>query len=102
MFRSYPDACDQTEACGVVNHETIFYFSQKNGIVSAEYAGGKIQKGFLVGNIIKENQLVFSYCQLQLEGKLDNGTSQCEVSKDDNGKILLIEHFEWASRPGEF
>lgn len=92
----------QTDACGVVNHETIFHFSQNNGIVEAKYAGGKIQQGFLVGSFTTENQLVFSYCQMQIDGKLDNGTSQCEVSKDENGKITLTEHFEWASRPGEF
>lgn len=92
----------QTDACGVVNHETIFYFSQKQGVIEAVYAGGKIQRGFLVGRYQAENQLLFSYCQMQIDGTLDNGASECEVSRDENGKITLTEHFEWASRPGEF
>lgn len=92
----------KTDACGVVNHETIFQFSQKNDVFEAKYAGGKIRQGFLVGRFTTENQLIFSYCQIQMDGKLDNGASQCEVSKDENGKIMLTEHFEWASRPGEF
>lgn len=87
---------------GVVNHETIFHFSQKDGIVSAEYQGGKISKGFLVGNLPTQNQLEFSYCQMQIDGKLDNGVSTCQLSKNENGKITLTEHFEWKSRPGEF
>jgi hypothetical protein len=92
----------KTDACGVVNHETIFYFSQDGNVVTAEYAGGKIRSGFLVGRFTTETQLVFSYCQMQIDGKLDQGTSQCEVSKNQEGKITLTEHFEWASRPGEF
>ncbi|MDB6081827.1 MAG: n-acetylglutamate synthase [Chlamydiia bacterium] len=92
----------KTAASGVVNHETIFHFSQNNGIVSANYTGGKIQQGFLVGRFTTENELVFSYCQMQLDGKLDNGASKCVVSRNENGKVILTEHFEWASRPGEF
>lgn len=92
----------KTAENGVVNQETIFYFSQKNGIVSAEYQGGKIIKGFLVGKLPTPNQLEFSYCQMQIDGKLDNGVSTCQLSKNENGKITLTEHFEWKSRPGEF
>lgn len=92
----------KTAENGVVNHETIFLFSQKDGIVSAEYQGGKILKGFLVGKLPTQNQLEFSYCQMQIDGKLDNGMSLCQLSKDENGKITLTEHFEWKSRPGEF
>jgi hypothetical protein len=92
----------KTAENGVVNHETIFLFSQKNDVVSAEYSGGKIRLGFLVGKFPAENKLEFSYCQMQIDGKLDNGTSLCELSKNENGKITLTEHFEWKSRPGEF
>lgn len=87
---------------GVVNQDTIFFFSQKENVVSAEYQGGKILKGFLVGKLSTQNQLEFSYCQMQLDGKLDNGLSSCQLSKNDEGKLILIEHFEWKSRPGEF
>lgn len=92
----------KTAENGVVNHETIFSFSQKDGVVSAEYQGGKIRKGFLVGKLPTQNQLEFSYCQMQIDGKLDNGVSTCQLSKNENGKITLTEHFEWKSRPGEF
>lgn len=92
----------ETASNGVVNHETIFYFSDVNGIVSAEYSGGKISQGFLVGKYLNDGQLVFSYCQIQTNGKLDFGSSQCTVSRANNGKITLTEHFEWASRPGEY
>lgn len=91
----------KTDACGVVNHQTIFHFAQKNESVEAYYTGGKILKGFLIGRFVKENQLIFSYCQMQTDGTIDHGQSECVVSKDGDGKVVLTEHFEWASRPGE-
>ncbi len=92
----------QTAENGIVNHETIFHFLQNKNTVSAKYAGGKIHMGFLVGKFSIDNQLAFSYCQMQTDGTLDNGVSLCELSKNENGKIILTEHYEWKSRPGEF
>ncbi|MBK7871337.1 MAG: n-acetylglutamate synthase [Saprospiraceae bacterium] len=76
---------------GVVNQSTIFTFSQTDHIVSAAYSGGQILKGFLVGTL-HQDKLVFSYCQLQTDGKMDNGNSECDVFLH-NGKIRLVEHF---------
>lgn len=90
----------QTANNGVVNKDTIFTFTQDSNIVHGEYAGGRISKGFLVGQN-NNNMLHFSYCQLQTDGTLDNGLSTCELSIDMTGKIQLVEHFEWKSRPGE-
>ncbi len=92
----------QTADNGIVNHETIFLFSQNKNTISAKYAGGKILMGFLVGKFTTDNQFAFSYCQMQTDGTLDNGVSLCELSKNESGKIILTEHFEWKSRPGEF
>lgn len=87
---------------GVVNAETIFLFSEKEGTISAEYSGGKIRLGFLVGKFLTDNQITFSYCQIQKDGTLDNGVSMCDIAKNEKDKITLTEHFEWKSRPGEF
>lgn len=87
---------------GVVNQDTIFIFSQDDDVVTAKYQGGRILQGYLVGKLTAENKLDFSYCQMQLDGKLDNGLSTCQVGKSDNGKLQLVENFEWKSRPGEF
>jgi|SRR5882672_7941820 len=87
----------ETAANGVVNKDTIFIFTQIKDHVYAAYAGGKIEKGFLVGKIT-DHQLKFSYCQLQTDGTLDNGISSCGLSISEEGKIILTEHFEWSSR----
>jgi hypothetical protein len=91
----------ETAPNGVVNSDTIFTFQQTGNTVYGEYAGGKIRKGFLVGQM-DGSILTFSYCQLQTDGILDNGLSTCALSVEGSGKIRLVEHFEWKSRPGEF
>ncbi|TMU55988.1 hypothetical protein [Flagellimonas algicola] len=90
----------QTAANGVVNHETIFSFSQQDVQVQASYSGGNIAKGFLIG-VLKKEILNFSYCQLQTDGILDNGSSKAQLSITAEGKLRLTEHFDWKSRPGE-
>jgi hypothetical protein len=92
----------KTAENGIVNNETVFAFSQMSEAISAEYSGGKILRGFLVGKFLSDNQITFSYCQMQSDGTIDNGVSVCEISQSESGKITLTEHFEWKSRPGEF
>ena len=41
--------------------------------------------------MIDENKLHFSYCQLQEDGKMDNGASECDISIE-NGKIQSRKH----------
>ena len=89
----------ETSRNGVVNELTIFSFTQTKNVVSAVYSGGQIVKGFLVGSVT-ENNLRFSYCQLQVDGKIDSGNSECDIFIE-NGKIKLVEHFQWTSRNNE-
>ena len=89
----------ETAPNGVVNKETIFHFHQHQNSVHAQYSGGQIENGYLVGKI-NNDILIFSYCQLQIDDVLDNGKSTCKLMYSDSGKIRLVEHFEWNSRPG--
>jgi len=89
----------KTAKTGKVNHETIFEFHQEGSIVTAHYAGGKILQGFLVGKI-NENKLEFRYSQIDSKENLDGGFSLCEMKKLENGKIQLVEHFQWESIEG--
>ncbi|WP_223034082.1 hypothetical protein [Hanstruepera marina] len=79
---------------GIVNEKTIFRFKQRNNIVNAEYSGGKIKKGYLIG-FLQKKVLTFTYCQFRLSGELDHGKSKCVLSVDpNNGKLKLTEKFD--------
>ena len=82
----------QTAKNGIVNLDTIFQFAQDGNFVSANYSGGKIKQGYLVGHLI-DNMLSFCYCQFRINGEIDNGSSNCTISLE-NGKIKLEEKFE--------
>ena len=62
----------ETDANGVVDERTIFEFRQEGRSVHAEYSGGRIERGFLVG-VVTGSSFVFRYCQLEAGGVLSGG-----------------------------
>lgn len=89
----------ETDKNGVIGVDTIFKFKQDGTFVSAEYAGGKIRQGFLIG-INSGRGLTFRYCQLETDCTLNSGESKCKLEIGNNGLVRIIENFEWASRAG--
>ena len=89
----------QTAPGGVVDDRTIFEFSQAGNIVEARYAGGEVAAGYLIGHFI-EGKLTFRYVQTTADERLDSGISKCDVERGDDGRLRLVEHFEWATREG--
>jgi hypothetical protein len=86
----------ETAPNGVVNHLTIFNFSEDGRIVSAIYSGGLISRGYLVG-AIEGNKLSFSFCQIDNSDSHHSGRSICDISFNTEGKLRLTEHFVWDS-----
>lgn len=89
----------ETDPNGVIDERTIFKFKQHGEEVYAEYAGGNIVKGYLVGNY-RSSCLEFRYCQLEIGGVLNGGSSKCEVRLNEQSMVQIIENFEWESRQG--
>ena len=88
-----------TSEYGEVNTETLFEFTQDDSTVSARYAGGNVRLGYLVGATSAEG-LRFRYAQVDNHGVIDGGYSTCEVGRTIDGRLQLIEHFNWDSREG--
>jgi len=84
----------ETAPNGVVNQETIFHFKESEGVITAEYAGGQVKHGYLVGKII-EGKLAFQYTQLHEDGEMDGGHSVCDIETLADGRVRLVEHFVW-------
>lgn len=80
---------------GEVNGETIFHYFQQDQMIWAEYAGGEIVKGFLIGHFISENQITFTYQHLnqQFENRIGKCISKIEVKP--NGTLRLYENWQW-------
>jgi hypothetical protein len=88
-----------TAATGVVDASTRLRFSQRGDRVFARYAGGCVTHGWLVGRIAGE-QLAFRYAQQEDGDGIHAGTSVCDIIRCDDGRLRLIEHFTWSTRPG--
>lgn len=89
----------KTASNGVVNHETIFCFHEFNGMIVAEYAGGKVKHGYLIGKI-NSGKLEFQYTQLHEDNQLDGGYSICDIEILSDDRIRLVENFKWSSGEG--
>lgn len=89
----------ETDRNGVIDARTVFRFHQTGAKVHAEYAGGEVERGFLVG-LVEGARLTFRYCQLERGGALNGGASTCELQRDEQGRVQIVEHFEWESRSG--
>ena len=89
----------QTAANGVINADTFFEFRLQDEVVTAAYSGGEILHGFLVGQMQGE-RLEFRFAQLATGQRLQGGHSSCEVRMLPDGRVQLVEEFQWESEEG--
>lgn len=82
---------------GEVSGETVFCYHQKDNAIWAEYSGGKIVKGFLVGTMDDKNNLHFSYQHLNTENELKTGSCDSVPEILENGKISFHETWKWTN-----
>ena len=87
------------ESEGLISSETLFTFAENDTLVSAQYAGGRIALGYLIGRRNAE-RIDFQYVQADQSGRIDTGRSTCDVVVLAGGRLRLVEHFTWESREG--
>ncbi len=80
---------------GETSDYTIFSYYQKDNIIWADYAGGNILKGNLLGKIFPDNHLEFNYIHINQENKTRIG--KCESYPEILGdkRIRFHETWEW-------
>ncbi len=84
---------------GVVGSETRLRFTQRGRRVAAQYAGGRVLRGWLVGKW-DGDILRFRYAQREESSAIHGGQSVCVVEERADGRLRLIEHFAWSTRSG--
>ena len=84
-------------ANGETSEQTVFHYKQTGNILTAEYAGGQIQKGHLIGLVDELGNIDMRYHQVNEKFVLMPGTCQSTPEILPNGKILLHERWEWTS-----
>lgn len=87
------------QAPGQVGTRTRFTYHEKDGEIWADYAGGDVVRGHLVGTR-KSDRLDFRYVQLKRDGSTSSGHCVSRVVELADGRVRLEETWEWESRAG--
>ena len=83
---------------GQVGASTRFHYHQEAGEIWAEYSGGEIRRGHLVGTRDGE-KLTFRYAHLSEDGTTATGRCESRIVVLDDGRVRLEESWAWESRP---
>ncbi|HEV2270276.1 MAG TPA: hypothetical protein VGR92_12515 [Steroidobacteraceae bacterium] len=81
----------------VVNAHTTLTFEQQGNVVSARYCGGEVVDGYLIGHLAGWS-LHFRYVQADRSGRLDAGVSEGVFDRLADGRLRLVEHYQWLTR----
>jgi hypothetical protein len=84
---------------GDVGINTEFRFRQDEDMVWAEYEGGRVRRGFLVGTSDGVH-VEFRYTQLLTDGTTANGWSRDRIELRPDGRVRLHEAWRWESKVG--
>ena len=82
-----------------VNEATTFFFRPEGELVYADYAGGGVRLGRLVG-LIEGQRLHHSYVQVNQRNEIQTGRAEVEVHLTPEGKLQLVDAWQWESQDG--
>lgn len=85
---------------GEVNEQTLFLYHQNGSFLWAEYSGGDILKGSLIGSVSDGGELDFVYHHINRDMQVKTGKCHSVPIVKTDGKIELSEQWEWTS--GDF
>ncbi len=88
-----------TTRSGVIDSATRLRFMQRGERVLGRYGGGSVLRGYLVGTI-DGARLRFRYSQYEASGEIHGGASTCDVIRQSDGGLRIVEHFRWRTREG--
>jgi hypothetical protein len=88
-----------TTDASAVDGATRLVFTQRGARVLGRYQGGNIRRGLLAGTLSKDG-LEFRYAQVESSGAIHGGRSMCEIIRNADGSLRIIEHFAWRTRAG--
>lgn len=87
------------QAPGQVGRLTRFRYHEQDGHVWAEYGGGDVVRGHLVGTRAGDT-VDFRYVQLRTDGTTASGHCVSLVTELPDGRLRLAETWTWESQEG--
>ncbi|MFJ9339201.1 hypothetical protein ACIRP0_07890 [Streptomyces sp. NPDC101733] len=87
------------QAPGQVGRQTRFEYREQDGRVWAEYSGGDVVRGHLVGTRTGDT-IEFRYVQLRPDGTTASGHCVSVLVELPDGRLRLEETWTWESQEG--
>lgn len=88
----------ENSATGEVGQSTTFTYHEDGEVIWAEYAGGAVVRGYLVGTRRAE-KLHFRYAHLGTNMETSTGVCESIIEVLDDGRVRFHESWAWESRP---
>lgn len=82
---------------GEVTNDLIFEYHQNGSILYCDYAGEKIQKGFILGIVNASGVIDMTYQQINTKNELRTGKCTSTPEIMENGKVRLREEWQWTN-----
>jgi hypothetical protein len=82
-------------ANGEVGSETLFHYHEDSRAVWAEYSGGRIARGFLIGKRVSPTTLDLRYQHVSLDGSIKTGICRSTLSLEADGRVMIREKWQW-------
>ncbi len=82
---------------GEVSQSTVFRYRQDGNLLWADYSGGQIIKGFLIGNVEDDGGLRFTYQHVNRQGDARMGKCHSVPELLPDGRLRLHERWQWLS-----
>ena len=87
-------------ANGDVGGETVFHYHQDGDLVWADYAGGAVRKGHLLGTVGDDGALAFTYHHMRTDGRAMTGECRSTLTVLADGRYRLEEDWRWTCGDG--
>ena len=94
-FRSFA-----TTGNGEVDAATLFLYQEEADVIWADYSGGEIARGHLLGIVCPDGSLEFRYHHVNRDGELRTGTCVSTPEVLPDGRLRLHEAWQWTSGDG--
>jgi hypothetical protein len=80
---------------GDVGDGTIFHYFQDGDQVWADYAGGAVVKGHLMGKVMLSGLLEFAYHHINSDGEIMAGQCRSTPEVLPDGRLRFHEDWQW-------
>ncbi len=85
---------------GQVNSETLFKYKQDGDVITADYSGGTVIYGKIIGKL-NNNSITMLYQCLTQDRQLKAGKAIANISITKDNKIKLKLNWEWLDDKNE-